>query len=238
MKREETKKVAAGRNHRAYKSQTRTYYKSDVSGLENSVFEYGLAKHAAQYVETEKAIANYIQKEYTKGGPDIADAITTGQLPTVTIPAKPTAGDEFDKRMWFHSYERASDKQTMLETAGKRAYVLVKGQCSPALVTKLEGTPGYENAENSQDVCKLLALIRAICCQFNVNTQGTHALAQAKRRVYVCLQKDMSNAGYLKEFQGRVKTVETYGGSFGEEPGLLKKALETAIDPDNPTKKE
>ncbi len=235
MRKQEQKKVVAGGSRRTYKPQTRTHYRSKVSGLENSVFEYGLAKHAAQYVETEKAIANYVQKEYIKGGPDIADAIRSGKLPTITIPDKPIAGDEFDKRMWFHSYERAIDKRTILEAAGKRAYALVKGQCSPALVTKLEGTPGYEDAETVQDVCKLFALIRGICCQFDVNTQGTHSLAQEKRRVYVCIQKDMSNAGYLKEFQGRVKTVETYGGSFGKEPGLLKKALEAATDPDNPT---
>ncbi len=48
----------------------------------------------------------------------------------------------------------------------------------------------------------------------------------------------MDNALYLKEFQGRVKTMETYGRTFGQEPGLLKKELSTAADPDNPTKQE
>ncbi|KAL7469297.1 hypothetical protein ACHAXS_009567, partial [Conticribra weissflogii] len=131
-----------------------------------------------------------------------------------------------------------SNKKNILEQTGKRAYALIKGQCSPALVTKLEGTPGYENAEKNQNVCELLELIRAICCQFDINTQGTHALTQAKRRVYVFLQREMPNNAYLKEFQGRVKTVETYGGTFGEEPGLLKIEIKDALDPDNPTAKE
>ncbi len=48
----------------------------------------------------------------------------------------------------------------------------------------------------------------------------------------------MTNARYLKEFQGRVKKVETYGGSFGEEPGLLMKELQSAANPDHPTAKE
>ncbi len=110
----------AGKNRKVHRPYNKP--KSDVSGLKNSVFEYGLAKHAAQYVETEKAIANYIQREYTKGGPDIAEAIRDEKLPTVIIPPKPTGGDEFDKPMWFHRYERARDKKAILEAAGKRPY--------------------------------------------------------------------------------------------------------------------
>ncbi len=48
----------------------------------------------------------------------------------------------------------------------------------------------------------------------------------------------MDNASHLKEFQGRVKTVETYGGTFGQEPRLIKKQLSTAADPNNPTEQE
>lgn len=159
---------------------TKTGYKSSVAGIKNAVFEYGLAKHAAQYVESEETLANHIQRKYTKGGPDIAESIRNGKLLDVVLPPKPVDADEFDKRIWFHKYERASNKKNMLEQTGKRAYALIKGQCSPALITKLEGTPGYENAEKNQNVCDLLELIQGICCQFDVNTQGTHALAQAK----------------------------------------------------------
>ncbi len=55
-----------------------------------------------------------------------------------------------------------------------------------------------------------------------MNTPGIDALAQDKGRIYVCLQKDMTNADYLKEFQGRVKTVEIYEQSIGKEPSLIK----------------
>lgn len=32
--------------------------------------------------------------------------------------------------------------------------------------------------------------------------------------------------------------MEAYGGTFGEEQGLLKIKLQNAVDPDNPTTKE
>ncbi len=93
MVKEEQKK--SGGNRRSYKPQgkppqMKNKFKSDVSGLENFVFEYGLAKHAAQYIETEKAIANYVQKEYTKGGPEIAEAIRSGKLPTIQSHQNPS----------------------------------------------------------------------------------------------------------------------------------------------------
>ncbi len=134
MGKEGAKKTGSGGNRHTYRPQTKPTFKSDVVGLEKWIFEYGLAKHAAQYVKTKKALANYIQKEYTKGGPDIAEAIRTGKPPITTIPTKPVGGDEFDKRMWFYHYKRTSNKQAILEAAGNCAYALVKGQCSPALV--------------------------------------------------------------------------------------------------------
>ncbi len=60
MAKDNEKKTGPGarknrKTHRPY-HKPNTLYKSDISGLENSVFEYGLAKHAAQYVKTKKAI--------------------------------------------------------------------------------------------------------------------------------------------------------------------------------------
>ncbi len=40
--------------------------------------------------------------------------------------------------MWFYHYEQASNKMAILEAAGKWVYALVKRQCSPELVTKLD----------------------------------------------------------------------------------------------------
>lgn len=114
MVQKEAKKPGVRGNHCSYRPQIRTNYKSDVSGLENFVFGYELTKHAVKYVDMEKAIANYMQKEYTKGGPDIAEAIRTGKLPMVIIPTKPIGGDENGKQMWFHSYKRSTDKKIIL----------------------------------------------------------------------------------------------------------------------------
>lgn len=189
-------------------------------------------------MEAEKAIANYIHGEYTKGGPDITDSIQRDKLCNITVLDKHIGADEFDKCIWFHHYERASDKKTILENAGKQAYALTKGQCSPALITKLGDTSGKDDMEKLQNVCELLLLISGICCQFNVNIQGVHVMAQAKRCVHVCMQQEMKNAEYLKEFQGRVKPVETNWGPLQGRAGTTELELAGAVDPDNPTADE
>ncbi len=138
---------------------TKTGYKSSVMGIKNAVFEYGLEKHAAKYVESEEMLTNYIQREFAKEGLDIAESIRNGKLLDIFLPPKPINADKFDKYIRFHNHEWVSNKKNILKPTGKRAYTLIKGQCSPALITKLEGTPGYENAEKNQNVCDLFHLI-------------------------------------------------------------------------------
>ena len=50
----------------------------------------------------------------------------------------------------------------------------------------------------------------------------------------------MSNADYYDEFMAIVKGVESYGGEWGQEPGLIRAMLDAAgiADPDNPTADE
>ncbi len=73
-------------------------YKLTVSGFENAVLEYGLAKHAAQFVKSEELLVNYIQWEHAKGGPDIVESIRKSKLLEV-LPPKPVRGDEFYKHI-------------------------------------------------------------------------------------------------------------------------------------------
>ena len=40
-------------------------------------------------------------------------------------------------------------------------------QFSPEHKNKLEGTSGYDNAKSSNDIIKLLTIIRGYCCQFD-----------------------------------------------------------------------
>jgi hypothetical protein len=90
-------------------------------------------------------------------------------------------------------------------------------------------------------VVALLLIIRSFCCSFEDERQGTWALQQAKKKAFCFVQRDdMSNADYYDEFMAIVKGVESYGGEWGQEPGLIRAKLEAAgaADPDNLTDDE
>ncbi len=44
------------------------------------------------------------------------------------------------------------------------AWALIYNQCSPELKSKLEETEGYDDAKCTNDVVKLLVMIRGYCC--------------------------------------------------------------------------
>ncbi len=104
----------------------KTQHKTNAtSGLENFVYKYGLAKHVAQYVETEKVIANHIQREYTRGGPDIAKAIHKGKD---QLSSSQQNQPEEMSLTNVHGVI-ATNKQVIKRPIWKRTYAPVKEQC-------------------------------------------------------------------------------------------------------------
>ena len=66
-------------------------------------------------------------------------------------------------------------------------------------------------AETDQDVVQLLLVIQGYCCRFDDHQQSTYALEQATE--------------YVEQSKSLVGVVETYGGAFGQEPGLVATEL-------------
>jgi hypothetical protein len=200
-----------------------------VLGLESHTLYIGNAKYVAKNKKTVDAIANYIQREY-KGGADIAKAVKELSLPTLQVPEYPkakageTVVDPGDVYIW---QQDVAKKQTVqLEENKKRAYALVIGQCSPDLNSKLQGSAVFVQAEADQDVVQLLLVIRGYCCRFDDHQQSTYALEQAKHRVSTYYQAhDVTNTEYVENFKALIGVVETYGGAYGREPGLVATKL-------------
>ena len=203
-----------------------------VLGLESHTFDIGDAKYAAKYRKMVDAIANYIQREY-KGGADITKAIKVLSLPTLQVPGYPkakageTAVDPGDIYIWQQNAAAVKKQIVQLEENKKRAYALVIGQCLPDLVSKLQGSTAFVQAEADQDVVQLLLVIQGYCCCFDDHQQSTYALEQAKHRVSTYYQThDVTNTEYVEHFKALVGVVETYRGAYGRKPerwSLLRK---------------
>jgi hypothetical protein len=207
----------------------RKEYVTKVVGLESHIFDIGHAKFAAKYQKTVEAIANHIQKDY-KGGPEIAKALRDLSLPVIDIPNYPTRiGRTVDPGtiyLWQEDVKEAKRKIALLKENKKRAHALIIGQCSLELVSKIQGSDLYAQADTDQDAVQLLLIIRGYCCSFDANQQSTFTLKGAKHRVQVFTQGyDVTVTDYVEYFMALVGVVETYGGAYGNKPGLLREQL-------------
>ncbi len=128
--------------------------------------------------------------------------------------------------LWKENVKEAKRKIALLDENKKCAYALVVGQCSPKLVSKIRGSDLYAQADADQDTVQLLLIIQGYCCSFDANQQSTFALEGAKHQVQVFIQGyDVTVTDYVEYFMALVVMVETYGGAYGNKPGLLREQL-------------
>ncbi len=203
-------------------------FTTKIVGLESHTFDVGNAKYAAKFQKSLDAIAIYMQQEY-KGKPDIVKAIRDLILPKFPLPTYPVPEGTppvIDPRklyMWQQKAQATEKRENLLEENMKWAYALVIGQSSPELISKVKTSDKYASADADQGVVKLLLIIRGYCCRFDNHHQSTLALEGAKHRVSVFYQSyDMETTEYIKNFQALVGVVETYGGTLGCKPGLIR----------------
>ncbi len=77
-----------------------------------------------------------------------------------------------------------------------------------------------------QDAVKLFLIIRSYCCCFNDHQQSMVVLESAKHCVLTFYQmSEVSNSDYFEFFKALVGVVKTYGGGFGNKPGLIRTKL-------------
>jgi hypothetical protein len=107
------------------------------------------------------------------------------------------------------------------------ALALVLGQCSPELVSKIKGLDSYVQADCHQDMVQILLIIsRGYCCKFDDNQQSIYALESAKHRISTYYQGyKVTIMEYMEHFKALAGVVETYGGAYGNELGLIKAQL-------------
>jgi len=80
-------------------------------------------------------------------------------------------------------------------------HILVYDQCSPELKNRLKGTEGYNEAKNTNDVAKLLTMIRGYCCQFDLPSDEYMAIVAAIKNLFYFFQTaEQFNADYHEDF--------------------------------------
>jgi hypothetical protein len=93
---------------------------------------------------------------------------------------------------------------------------------------KLNGTSGYEQLKNNNDVIALLTMIQDYCCKFDALNEEYMGLVGAFKNLLYFFQKPtQSNLDYHKDFLALVEVIEEYGGAglLNHFPNMIKKEL-------------
>ncbi len=164
----------------------------------------------------------------------MSEAVRNMKDLTITIPSPPqptrdAAGTitpvlEVDFYLWKRDHTKAQDRKDKYDEGMKNAYAIIFHQCSPALKTELEGSDDFPAIHATQDVLKLLQMIKGMCCSFD----DMMAMVEAHKCLYMYFQKDgVDNQTYHREFMAHVETIETYGGrnTIGCVPSLIRAEL-------------
>jgi hypothetical protein len=66
---------------------------------------------------------------------------------------------------------------------------LIYDQCSPERKNKLESTSGYDDAKSSNDINKLLTIVRGYCCQFDTLNDEYMWIVKSLKNLFYFFQK-------------------------------------------------
>ncbi len=153
-------------------------YKSAVVGLVNDRFNVGTWSVLAKFSKSLRNIENYIQKTY-KEPDDIVKTIQQMKKADLAYPGKPKKDDpeclndsgnpdpdafEMAVFAWKEDYKSMKYRMERYKGNKSNAWALIYNQCLPELKNKLEGTEGYNVAKRTNNMAKLLIMIRGYCC--------------------------------------------------------------------------
>ena len=121
-------------------------------------------------------------------------------------------------------------------------FAIVKGQCSPTVVDRIEASHDWNTILQQHDLIALLSLIRRSLYSGATTRNPIHALRDAYNWYQSFRQGTrMSNSDYLHEFKALVTTIQQLGGELGVEASCVREQLdndETVMDSNNPSEAE
>jgi hypothetical protein len=194
-------------------------FKGRCKDLELYVYDYLTPSQAAKdYKITTKEIAEYVGRTYEKGV-EVQRIIEDGVIKALDEPANLTAEEEkseVKKAIWKKQIEAHVKRIEKRDDNVCKAYMLVFGQCSEVVRSKLESMKSYEDMQSKYDIVELLKSIQTVMFSYQGQQNKTHTLIDAQKRLMSMHQdQSMSPQLYLEKFKVMVQVVEHCGGQIG-----------------------
>ena len=151
----------------------------------------GQNRFAAQFTQSRKNVANYLQCTSSDKGYLIAETVRTGKLQTIALPppVDTSASDAEDQKIIREEAVRAiAKRKAKLDSALKKGYATVWDQCSLEVCNKLDASNDWERTQREQSLHELISKIERICVGFDDHKQEIFNLIQALKTLFLYTQ--------------------------------------------------
>ena len=203
--------------------------KSAISAIANETFNTGQNRFAAQFTQSRKNVANYLQCTAADEGYLVAETVQTGKEQIIVLPlaVNPNAADADDQKIiWEDAVRAIAKRKVKLDNALKKGFATVYDQCSLEVIVKLEASGDWDRFQREQSLHDLISKIKRICVGFDNHKQEVFNLVQVLKTLFLYTQTEKESVDkYACNFQSLWDTVEAFGGSPGIHQGLVKGLL-------------
>ncbi len=179
-------------------------FKFAISEIAQDTFNTGQNKFAAQFTQSRKNVANYLQRTASSEGYLVAKTVRTGKKQLIALPpaVNENATDVNDQRIIrAEEVKTVAKRRLKLEDALKKGYATVYDQCSQEVKDKLEAANDWECIQQDQSLHELIQKVKRICVGFDDHKQKVFNLVQALKTLFLYTQ-------------GEKDGVDQYGRNF------------------------
>ena len=134
-------------------------HKSAISEIANDTFNTGHNKFATQFTESQKNIANYLERSLVAEGYLVAETVQTGKKQTIGLPvAVDKNAPDKDNLNIIRNEEIKSvaKRRQKLRESLMKGFATVYEQCSREVKEKLENTENWEAIQREQCLHSLI----------------------------------------------------------------------------------
>ena len=223
----------AGRAGRFYRGRgdppTKGYKSSAISKIANETFNMGQNRFAAQFTQSRKNVANYLQRTAANEGYLVVETVRTGKEQIIALPPAvntSAAGADDQKIIREETMRAIAKRKVKLDNALKKGFATVYDQCSLEVRDKLEASNEWDRVQREQLLHDLISKIKRICVGFDDHKQDVFNLVKALKTLFLYTQTEKGSVDkYACNYKSLWDVVEAFSGSPGIQQGLMKELL-------------
>jgi hypothetical protein len=178
-------------NHRAVHATKG--FKSSIREIATDTFNAGHNKFAAQFTQSRKNVANYLQRTSACEGYLVAETVRTGREQIIPLPpaVDVNAPDAADLNIIrTEEVKTIAKRRLKLSDSLKKGFATVYDQCSQEVKDKLESSEDWEETQKNQSLHELIGKIERICVGFDDHKHEVFNLVQALKTLFLYSQSD------------------------------------------------